>query len=88
MSFSPFYLQVLIYNLFTKISVNLKLKQLFTICCRCIKLSIVHDMAESIVGDLTPADRIDKSEKTLREEVGIVKPVLRGHHWDNEQMIL
>jgi hypothetical protein len=28
-------------------------------------------MAESIVGDLTPADRIDKSEKTLREEVGI-----------------
>jgi hypothetical protein len=32
-------------------------------------------MAESIVGDLTPADRIDKSEKTLREEVGIVKPV-------------
>jgi hypothetical protein len=45
-------------------------------------------MAESIVGDLTPADRIDKSEKRLREEVGIVKPVLRGHRWDNEQMTL
>lgn len=67
--FSPLYLQVSIY-LFTKISVNLKLKQLFTICYRCIKLSLVHDMAESIVGDLTPADRIDKSEKRLREEVG------------------
>lgn len=38
---------------------------------KCIKLSLVHDMAESIVGDLTPADRIDKSEKQIREEMAM-----------------
>ena len=35
---------------------------------RCIKLSLVHDMAECIVGDITP-DQLDKDEKHRREKV-------------------
>ncbi|KAM9356138.1 5'-deoxynucleotidase HDDC2 [Pholidichthys leucotaenia] len=35
---------------------------------RCIKLAIVHDMAECIVGDIAPADNISKAEKHRREE--------------------
>ncbi len=30
---------------------------------RCIKLALVHDMAEAIVGDITPLDKISKPEK-------------------------
>ncbi|KAK6489800.1 5'-deoxynucleotidase HDDC2-like [Huso huso] len=35
---------------------------------RCIKLALVHDMAECIVGDIAPADNISKNEKHRREE--------------------
>ncbi|XP_051881262.1 HD domain-containing protein 2 [Pristis pectinata] len=35
---------------------------------RCIKLALVHDMAECIVGDIAPADNISKEEKHRREE--------------------
>ncbi|XP_059837484.1 HD domain-containing protein 2 [Hypanus sabinus] len=35
---------------------------------RCIKLALVHDMAECIVGDIAPADNISKEEKYRREE--------------------
>ncbi|XP_069743028.1 5'-deoxynucleotidase HDDC2 isoform X2 [Narcine bancroftii] len=35
---------------------------------RCIKLALVHDMAECIVGDIAPADNISKEEKRRREE--------------------
>uniref|UniRef100_UPI003AAFFBE1 5'-deoxynucleotidase HDDC2 isoform X1 n=1 Tax=Centroberyx gerrardi TaxID=166262 RepID=UPI003AAFFBE1 len=35
---------------------------------RCIKLSLVHDMAECIVGDIAPADNVSKAEKHRREE--------------------
>ncbi|XP_061668233.1 HD domain-containing protein 2 [Syngnathoides biaculeatus] len=35
---------------------------------KCIKLSLVHDMAECIVGDITPSDNISKAEKHQREE--------------------
>lgn len=35
---------------------------------RCIKLALVHDMAECIVGDITPSDNISKAEKHRREE--------------------
>ncbi|XP_046891148.1 HD domain-containing protein 2 [Hypomesus transpacificus] len=35
---------------------------------RCMKLALVHDMAECIVGDITPADNISKAEKHRREE--------------------
>ncbi|KAJ8270743.1 hypothetical protein GJAV_G00118730 [Gymnothorax javanicus] len=35
---------------------------------RCMKLALVHDMAECIVGDIAPADNISKAEKHRREE--------------------
>ncbi|PLB34167.1 HD domain-containing protein [Aspergillus candidus] len=33
----------------------------------CMKMALVHDMAESLVGDITPADGVDKPEKARRE---------------------
>ncbi|KAM6964884.1 5'-deoxynucleotidase HDDC2 [Aplochiton taeniatus] len=35
---------------------------------RCMKLALVHDMAECIVGDIAPADNVSKAEKHRREE--------------------
>ncbi|XP_067010959.2 5'-deoxynucleotidase HDDC2 [Anabrus simplex] len=35
---------------------------------RCIKLSLVHDLAECIVGDLTPHCGVDPEEKHRRED--------------------
>ena len=35
---------------------------------RCIKISLVHDMAECIVGDLVPADNISKADKHSMEK--------------------
>uniref|UniRef100_A0A674JTM0 HD domain-containing protein n=1 Tax=Terrapene triunguis TaxID=2587831 RepID=A0A674JTM0_9SAUR len=35
---------------------------------RCVRLALVHDMAECIVGDIAPADNISKEEKHQREE--------------------
>jgi putative hydrolase of HD superfamily len=34
---------------------------------RCIKMALVHDMAELLVGDITPVDGVPKSEKNRRE---------------------
>ncbi|GMN62773.1 hypothetical protein TIFTF001_031853 [Ficus carica] len=34
---------------------------------RCIKMAIVHDIAEAIVGDITPVDGVSKTEKSRRE---------------------
>lgn len=34
---------------------------------RCVKLSLVHDMAEAVVGDITPFDPVTKEEKHRRE---------------------
>ncbi|KAL9601428.1 MAG: hypothetical protein Q9219_002494 [cf. Caloplaca sp. 3 TL-2023] len=34
---------------------------------RCTLLALVHDMAESLVGDITPADKVPKTEKSRRE---------------------
>lgn len=34
---------------------------------RCIKMAIVHDIAEAIVGDITPSDGVPKLEKSRRE---------------------
>lgn len=34
---------------------------------RCTKMALVHDMAESLVGDLTPVDNVPKIEKNRRE---------------------
>ncbi|GAQ89337.1 HD domain containing protein [Klebsormidium nitens] len=34
---------------------------------RCIRMAIVHDVAEALVGDITPDDGISKEEKNRRE---------------------
>ncbi|KAM6579686.1 hypothetical protein CsatA_003460 [Cannabis sativa] len=34
---------------------------------KCIKMAIVHDIAEAIVGDITPSDGVSKTEKSRRE---------------------
>ena len=34
---------------------------------KCIKMCLIHDMAESIVGDITPVDGVAKPEKSRRE---------------------
>ena len=34
---------------------------------RCIKMALIHDMAESLVGDITPVDGVLKAEKNRRE---------------------
>lgn len=33
----------------------------------CTKMALVHDMAEALVGDITPVDGVPKSEKSRRE---------------------
>jgi putative hydrolases of HD superfamily len=35
---------------------------------RCTKMALIHDMAESLVGDITPVDGVSKAEKSRREE--------------------
>jgi putative hydrolases of HD superfamily len=40
---------------------------------KCIKLALIHDLAESIVGDITPYCGIDKEEKKRREIEAIQK---------------
>ncbi|XVF47836.1 hypothetical protein PTKIN_Ptkin03bG0142900 [Pterospermum kingtungense] len=34
---------------------------------KCVKMAIVHDIAEAIVGDITPSDGVSKAEKSQRE---------------------
>ena len=34
---------------------------------KCTKMALIHDMAESLVGDITPVDGVDKTEKHRRE---------------------
>ncbi|KAJ5699427.1 hypothetical protein N7536_002440 [Penicillium majusculum] len=34
---------------------------------RCIKMALIHDMAEALVGDITPVDPVSKPEKARRE---------------------
>lgn len=34
---------------------------------RCTRMALVHDMAESLVGDITPVDGVSKAEKNRRE---------------------
>ena len=41
----------------------------YLLISRCIKIALVHDMAECIVGDITPMDGITKEEKNKLEEV-------------------
>jgi len=34
---------------------------------RCTRMALIHDMAEALVGDITPMDNVVKSEKSRRE---------------------
>lgn len=34
---------------------------------KCVKMAIVHDIAEAIVGDITPSDGVPKAEKSRKE---------------------
>ncbi|OCK73967.1 hypothetical protein K432DRAFT_430289 [Lepidopterella palustris CBS 459.81] len=34
---------------------------------RCTKMALIHDMAEALVGDITPVDNVTKEEKSRRE---------------------
>lgn len=36
-----------------------------------MRLAMVHDLAESIVGDITPNDGVSKEDKFKREEVSM-----------------
>ncbi|KAK1381000.1 5'-deoxynucleotidase [Heracleum sosnowskyi] len=38
---------------------------------RCIKIALVHDIAEAIVGDITPSDGVPKVEKSRMEQAAL-----------------
>ncbi|KAJ1722067.1 hypothetical protein LPJ53_003474 [Coemansia erecta] len=38
---------------------------------KCIKMAIVHDLAEALVGDITPYDGISKEQKRMLEQSGM-----------------
>ena len=38
---------------------------------RCTRMALIHDMAESLVGDITPVDNVPKDEKSRREAATI-----------------
>ena len=61
------------YRLFmVKPTVILLLKSV--IACwyfRCIKMALVHDLAECIVGDIAPSDGVSKEDKHRRETVRV-----------------
>lgn len=38
-----------------------------------IKMALIHDLAESIVGDITPADKVPREEKFVREKKAMEK---------------
>lgn len=40
-------------------------------------MCLIHDLAECIVGDLTPMDNVPKEEKAAREKVKITNPISR-----------
>lgn len=40
---------------------------------KCMKLALIHDLAEAIVGDITPYCGIDKEEKRRREHKAIIE---------------
>ncbi|KAM9156255.1 5'-deoxynucleotidase HDDC2 isoform 1-T1 [Pangshura tecta] len=44
---------------------------------RCVRLALVHDMAECIVGDIAPADNISKEEKHQREEESVFQAAMK-----------
>jgi putative hydrolase of HD superfamily len=45
---------------------------------RCIKMAIVHDLAESLVGDITPYDGVTIEDKHTQERVCHFRPTCRS----------
>jgi putative hydrolases of HD superfamily len=41
---------------------------------RLIKICLVHDLAEAVVGDITPFDGVSKEDKRVLEEVEELSP--------------
>lgn len=39
--------------------------------CRCVALALVHDLAEALVGDITPYDGVSAGDKRVREEAAM-----------------
>ena len=39
----------------------------------CMKMGLIHDIGESIIGDITPVDNVTKEEKFEIEEVFLKK---------------
>lgn len=40
---------------------------------KCLKLALIHDLQEALVGDITPFDGVSKEEKALKEQQAIEK---------------
>ena len=40
---------------------------------KCVKMALVHDIAEAIVGDITPHDPVTPAEKHAREAAAVEK---------------
>jgi putative hydrolase of HD superfamily len=55
--------------------------------CKLIKMALIHDLAESITGDITPHDGISREEKQRKEEIGI-KQLLKDVPNEQELMDL
>lgn len=53
---------------------------------KCIKMCLIHDMAESLVGDITPVDGVAKPEKNRREAATMdyITKNLLGNVWGGE----
>lgn len=54
---------------------------------KCIKMCLIHDMAELLVGDITPVDGIAKPEKSRRESLTmdfLTKQLLGGNADNND----
>jgi putative hydrolase of HD superfamily len=47
---------------------------------KCVALAVVHDLAEAIVGDITPLDGIDVVEKQRRERGGLTQMTAMLHN--------
>ncbi|MGN1063129.1 MAG: HD domain-containing protein, partial [Alphaproteobacteria bacterium] len=40
---------------------------------KCLKLALIHDLAEISIGDIIPSDSINKNEKHLKEENAMIQ---------------
>lgn len=57
---------------------------------KCMRMGLTHDLAESLVGDITPADNIPKSEKFRREGLTMdyIQELLGGEMKQEAQHLL